>query len=80
MLGPLPLITTLLPTPPLVPCCSISRTSLGPHKPVVVAIPIIYLVTALVVDYVMYWIRGFDAFTDQVGVWGCVWAGGWAGG
>lgn len=43
----------------------ISRTSLGPHKPVVVAIPVVYLLTALVVDYVLYWIRGFDAFTDQ---------------
>jgi hypothetical protein len=40
---------------------------------VVVAIPITYLITALVVDYVMYWIRGFDAFTDQVcGVWSAV--------
>jgi hypothetical protein len=46
---------------------SITRTALGPHKPVVVAIPLVYFVTSLVVDYVMYWVRGFDAFTDQVG-------------
>lgn len=43
----------------------ITRTTLGPHKPVVIAIPIVYLVTALVVDYVLNWLRGFDAFTDQ---------------
>ncbi|PSC76093.1 hypothetical protein C2E20_0258 [Micractinium conductrix] len=43
----------------------ITRESLGQHKPVVIAIPIIYLVTSLVVDYVLWWIRGFDAFTDQ---------------
>ncbi|KAL4859343.1 hypothetical protein ACK3TF_000461 [Chlorella vulgaris] len=43
----------------------ITRTTLGPHKPVVISIPLIYLVSSLVVDYVLYWIRGFDAFTDQ---------------
>lgn len=26
--------------------CSISRTTLGPHKPVVLAIPIVYLVSS----------------------------------
>lgn len=34
----------------------------------VVAIPIVYFVTALVVDYVLNWLRGFDAFTDQARV------------
>lgn len=121
---------------PLLCPCSITRTTLGPHKPVVISIPLIYLVSrwvgglgdcwwsgvwqvrqpplqvgmweaathtapvmvrcqqageslspcrcakcacctssrllppaccSLVVDYVLYWIRGFDAFTDQVG-------------
>lgn len=43
----------------------ITRTALGPHKTVVILIPLIYFATSLVVDYVLYWIRGFDAFTDQ---------------
>lgn len=51
-------------SPPTVPC-SITRTVLGPHKTVVILIPLIYFATSLVVDYVLYWIRGFDAFTDQ---------------
>ncbi|KAI7839487.1 hypothetical protein COHA_006754 [Chlorella ohadii] len=43
----------------------ITRTTLGPHKPVVIAIPVVYLITALVVDNVLNAIRGYDAFTDQ---------------
>lgn len=72
--------SSLLPLPSLPGSRSITRTALGPHKTVVILIPLIYFATSLVVDYVLYWIRGFDAFTDQAGGPRWAWEGGaWVG-
>lgn len=44
---------------------SITRNDLGPHKSVVITIPLIFFITSLVVDYVLYAARGFDAFNTD---------------
>lgn len=44
--------------------CSITRQDLGPHRNVAIFIPLIFFVTSLVVDYVMYSLMGFEAFSD----------------
>jgi hypothetical protein len=41
---------------------SITRTNLGPHKAVCLTIPIIFLVTSFVVDYVLFAEAGLEAF------------------
>ena len=52
---------TLPPTPHPTPRArSITRNNLGPHKTVCIVIPCIFFVTSLVVDYVLYAVRGFD--------------------
>ncbi|KFM22745.1 hypothetical protein F751_2936 [Auxenochlorella protothecoides] len=43
----------------------ITRSDLGPHRAVAISIPAIVFVTSLVVDYVLYSMRGFEAFSDQ---------------
>lgn len=43
----------------------ITRATLGPHLKVAVWIPLIFFVTSLVVDYVLYSLRGFEAFSDK---------------
>ncbi|KDD76711.1 hypothetical protein H632_c131p2 [Helicosporidium sp. ATCC 50920] len=42
----------------------ITRSDLGPHKTVSLVIPGIFFLTSLVVDYVMFGLRGQDAFSD----------------
>lgn len=41
----------------------ITRTSLGPHKTVVILVPSIFFITSLVTDYVFYGVAGSDAFS-----------------
>jgi len=42
--------------------CSITRSNLGPHKTVCITIPLIFLVTSFVVDYVLFAEAGLKAF------------------
>jgi hypothetical protein len=42
--------------------CSITRQDLGPYKLKVIVIPTVYFVTIIIVDFIMYSVRGRTAF------------------
>lgn len=42
--------------------CSITREDLGPYKLKVTVIPAVYFVTIIIVDFIMYSVRGRSAF------------------